>query len=192
MHAWWMVAAWIILAGVRLDQTDNRGIVGSKHDFSDQMLSSGEICRPCHHPHTTQGPSALWEPTVAPSPTLPLYTSLDRGLTSTDLMCLSCHDGAIAPRVGVGAVADDTKASPMFSATQVDVHGGGHPIGTSYPVAQEKYHARSRVLAEETIKLPEGRISCVSCHAPHNSVGGQGMLVMSNRGSQLCLSCHDL
>jgi predicted CXXCH cytochrome family protein len=38
------------------------------------------------------------------------------------------------------------------------------------------------------IWLFEGRVGCGSCHSPF--AGGEALLVMSNVGSRLCLSCH--
>jgi predicted CXXCH cytochrome family protein len=40
------------------------------------------------------------------------------------------------------------------------------------------------------VRLPDGRIECVSCHDPHNTAGIDKLLVMSNRRSALCLTCH--
>jgi predicted CXXCH cytochrome family protein len=40
------------------------------------------------------------------------------------------------------------------------------------------------------VRLPDGRVECVSCHDPHNQSGTQAMLAVSNRRSALCLTCH--
>ncbi len=65
-----------------------------------------------------------------------------------------------------------------------------HPIGVSYPAGRRGFRPMAFVQAEGKIRLPQGRIECVSCHDPHNASGAAKMLVMSNRRSALCLSCH--
>ena len=46
--------------------------------------------------------------------------------------------------------------------------------------------------ADGAVKLPDGRIQCISCHDPHNTGRHAGMLVKSDHRSNLCLTCHRL
>ncbi len=84
-------------------------IVGSKHDFSQQSWSEGEICKPCHTPHNaiaTNLSGRLWNHTLSTA-TYRLHTThvngLDPGVAGSQLdmdrvsnLCLSCHDGTVA------------------------------------------------------------------------------------------------
>lgn len=88
--------------------------------------------------------------------------------------CLSCHDGTVAQAAG----HDATPAS------------GEHPVGNNYPAP---LRARRQNLVPATdldarIHLPDGRVSCTSCHSLYSR--HEGLLVMPNDGSALCLSCH--
>ena len=105
---------------------------------------------------------------------------LQRELDPYSVQCLGCHmENGDAPRVNV-----DTRG--------VLRHSGGinHPIGADYARASRSglYRAASQLRAG--IHLPEGKVSCVSCHTGYSKQ--HGALVMSNSGSALCLECHDL
>lgn len=105
---------------------------------------------------------------------------LKRELDPYSIQCLDCHvSSGDAPRVRVDSGG-------------VLRHTGGvnHPIGIDYEKASRSglYKAFSRL--HNDIKLPDGKVSCVSCHAGYSKQ--HGALVMSNRGSALCLECHDL
>jgi predicted CXXCH cytochrome family protein len=41
-----------------------------------------------------------------------------------------------------------------------------------------------------SIRLPDGVVSCVSCHESYSE--RHGALVMANDRSQICYGCHDL
>lgn len=96
------------------------------------------------------------------------------------IACLSCHDGTVS--------IDVIKSA---SASGFVSHGKGasHPIGTDYgKVAQldMSYYPPAQLPSE--IHLPDGKLGCTSCHAPYKEK--HGSLVMKNRRSRLCLSCH--
>lgn len=105
---------------------------------------------------------------------------MERELDPYSLKCIECHmSNGDAPQVNV-----DSRGLLR--------HTGGinHPIGSNYEKASRSglYKAFSQLNAG--IKLPKGRVSCVSCHLGYNKK--HGALVMSNKGSALCLECHDL
>ena len=107
-------------------------------------------------------------------------TQLKRELDTYSVQCLSCHtDNGDAPQVKV-----DNRG--------VLRHSGGinHPVGADYDKASRTglYKAASQLRAG--IHLPQGKVSCVSCHVGYSKK--HGSLVMSNKGSALCLECHDL
>jgi len=89
--------------------------------------------------------------------------------------CLSCHDGTISK-------------SPQVEVRRgVWQHGMGmsHPIGVDYPYSQDFAYPES--LPKE-IQLFDGRIGCLSCHEIYSKENN--LLVMNNKRSRLCLSCH--
>ena len=89
--------------------------------------------------------------------------------------CLSCHDGTIS------------KAPQVEVKQGVWQHGIGmsHPVGVEYPRFGDFTYPES--LPEE-VRLFDGRIGCLSCHEIYTEE--KNMLVMNNRGSRLCLTCH--
>ena len=102
-------------------------------------------------------------------------------IDALSLQCMGCHIGqtdAGGVRVGrTGIVTHNTG-------------GANHPIGIPYPLFGGNSGFRPRDALPKTIWLPDGKLSCVSCHEPYKKVHGQ--LVISNNGSALCMQCHDL
>jgi predicted CXXCH cytochrome family protein len=89
--------------------------------------------------------------------------------------CVSCHDGVIGKNVQF-CIGECNSEYP-------------HPVLRRYPPpGKEHLFAPAAVVAAKGIKLPEGRTACVSCHDLANKE--KYNLVMDNRGSRLCLSCH--
>ncbi|MCA9254392.1 MAG: cytochrome c3 family protein [Phycisphaerales bacterium] len=167
------------------------GLIGSKHDFSQSLDHSRDLCTPCHTPHVAPGRAPLLDKRPQASGRFRPYDAAGTELDATSMLCLSCHDGVIAPDVFTSAHgtqwARQTNRSPFGNGGAT-----GHPIGIRYPTSSPTYHSESSVVADGAIKLPEGRIQCISCHDPHNTGRHDGMLVKSNSGSRLCLSCHRL
>ncbi|MCF6280995.1 MAG: cytochrome c3 family protein [Candidatus Polarisedimenticolaceae bacterium] len=100
--------------------------------------------------------------------------------------CLSCHSD------GAGGFLVDVDMSGNVR------HNGSarvaHPIGVDYNLAmargierRSQFHPPAALNSK--ILLPNGMVSCVSCHEGYSDKHGQ--LVMSNAGSKLCLECHD-
>lgn len=167
------------------------GIVGSKHDFTDGGRLPGDLCTPCHTPHITARQAPLLSERVPGGTRLRPYQTPAGQLDAASLVCLTCHDGIIAPDVYAGPHAmrwsDRTGRVSPGSARLTS-----HPVGVLYPASDPSYHSPAAVTADGRIRLPGGRVQCTSCHDPHNTQGHPGMLVRSNERSRLCLSCHRL
>jgi predicted CXXCH cytochrome family protein len=108
--------------------------------------------------------------------------SMDRAAQS----CLACHDGVTASEaayqpaghLGPGGFAD---------------RGRNHPIGVNYPPAgthRVEVPLRPASLLPENVLLPNGKVSCVSCHDPYATTAKQ--LTVPIEESRLCMTCHQM
>lgn len=93
--------------------------------------------------------------------------------------CLGCHDGVSGMEAGSHAMRGDA----LLGAQE-------HPIGV--PMIQtERTRGGDFRLAhsiDKRLRLFDGVIGCGTCHSPYSREASQ--LVISNRGSKLCLNCH--
>jgi predicted CXXCH cytochrome family protein len=181
-------------------------ISGSAHDFSRESWAEGQICLPCHTPHFATGDddAPLWnhETTTA---TYTLYNrgSLDattgqpRGVSK---LCLSCHDGTVAIDSFGG------RSGSIFIDS--DFHLGSdlsddHPIsfifddalatedGELFPPSSTPSGIPGSNGTIQTDMLVNDSLECSSCHDVHNANDFDELLVKSNDGSALCLTCHN-
>ncbi len=100
--------------------------------------------------------------------------------------CLTCHDGSLAKDEG-SAIIERTAG--------IWRHGGqsnrsSHPLGVSYSRAHARKPHAYRPMAElpRTVRLPGGKVECVSCHNLYAK--DECLLAVSNERSRLCLTCH--
>jgi len=104
-------------------------------------------------------------------------------LDSFSADCLCCHDGA-----GAVSVSVDWRNNPAHLTSLRRPSGSDHPIGMDY----ESYVSQGRdyksVGLNTKMVFVNGKVGCLTCHNPLNPE--KGHLVMSDRGSALCLSCH--
>lgn len=172
-----------------------RGVVGSPHDFTDVVGRFGSACNACHVPHVQAVRVSTSQP--ASQPAVELYRMGGQRKVfvpgrytpgPTSLVCLGCHDGTVATSTIGSAHAMLAGVREGFKVPDGFVWRD-HPIGVPYPSGRRDYHPEGFVLAKK-IRLPQGRIECISCHDPHNGAGQESMLVSSNRRSALCLTCH--
>jgi predicted CXXCH cytochrome family protein len=172
----------------------HRGVIGSKHDFTDSSGRFGNACNACHIPHV----QAI-RPTTRPStqPAVEMFRIAGQRKVfvpgrytpgPTSLICLGCHDGTVATSAIGSSHAMLATVREGFNVPDGFVWRD-HPIGIAYPSDRREYHPEAFAVAKN-IRLPEGRIECISCHDPHNELGIDGMLQVSNRRSALCLTCH--
>ncbi len=102
--------------------------------------------------------------------------------------CLSCHDGSLASQATVHA------GEWVHQESLIGNDMGSHPIGIDYESARLDHSHRTDLvpigLVDPRIKFFNGKVGCGSCHDPYSNI--EQDLVMSNRGSKLCLACHAL
>lgn len=194
------------IAARKATQDYTSGVIGGPHDFSHRTGGQSNVCAACHIPHVqrvrvsppqedadssrgesqdddvflelyrVEGQRATFEPDrYTPGP--------------TSLICLGCHDGTMASSTIGSAHAMLAGVREGFNVPDGFVWRD-HPIGVPYPRGDREYRPFGQVVAGGAVRMPQDRVECISCHDPHNAAGVDKMLVMSNRRSALCLSCH--
>ncbi len=134
------------------------------------------FCSLCHSEETL---GAAWKHQTAIPYAHPygklVETSEGSLLDKFSAECLSCHDGTIS------------KAPQVEVRQGVWRHGIGmsHPVGVGYPRSGDFAYPES--LPKE-VRLFDGKVGCLSCHEIYAEE--KDMLVMNNKGSRLCLTCH--
>ncbi len=187
-------------AGI-LAKTRPPGMVDSQHDFSWWNVSKTEICIVCHTPHNARTDvenAPLWNHRLSRA-TYTLYSSptIDSNMDIPDgasKLCLSCHDGT----VGLTGFGNNLPAGYINTTggTNLNIQ---HPVSFVYSndlvekdgFLNNPYTTPSglgKTISEDM--LFQGRLQCNSCHDVHNKSGLEKLLVKSNAGDALCLTCH--
>jgi predicted CXXCH cytochrome family protein len=156
----------------------------SAFESQNSPSSAREFCLQCHSGRRPTLGDMHIEPSWQAHLRWPNRASVRVGPPGSEVQggtrsCLSCHDGNIATDAG------ETSRGTGGSSR-------GHPVDVPYRVIGG-WTARSLVpigALDPRIRLPGGRVGCESCHSRFST--REKLLVMSNVGSQLCLSCHDL
>lgn len=107
--------------------------------------------------------------------------AMDPRLDPYSRQCMACHGGK-----GDGD-------APSVDRNMVVRHGAtslNHPIGASYAKAAKFGGYRQIAQISKKILLPNGLVSCVSCHEGYSKTHGK--LVIPRAKSALCFECHDL
>ncbi|MBL8747073.1 MAG: hypothetical protein JNK58_12055 [Phycisphaerae bacterium] len=100
-------------------------------------------------------------------------------LDSESRSCLACHDGS----AGVDAGSHRMGAGGHYSDND-------HPIGVPMRATSRTKNGDFALARnpDPRVRLFGGSIGCGSCHSVYSREPAR--LVMSNRGSRLCLGCH--
>lgn len=177
-------------------------IIDSKHNLSTsgpgeiRALVEDRICIFCHTPHNATPYTPLWNKNLEPR-TYTLYhsstlASSPQQPSGPTRLCLSCHDGTIA----LGKVlqpAEDILMSMEITANRRSYIGTN--ISDDHPVSFNYYEALPNPELAPSIpsglkSYGDGNVHCTTCHDPHDDTFGM-FLVMDNRFSSLCTTCHD-
>jgi len=171
-------------------------IENTPHDLS--AISGGNTCGFCHTPHSAVSGTPLWNHKLSDA-VYSIYrsSSLEANVgqpTGSSKLCLSCHDGTIALTETISSgPTGGAYIEPGASNLGTDL-SDDHPISFVYSsaLAVEDTQLRSPLSLPEQLKLDKtGELQCTTCHDPHNNQYGN-FLVMDNRKSGLCESCHNL
>ncbi len=181
-------------------------MMDTKHNLSvtgpGPIQAQGEtrICIFCHTPHNATPDSPLWnrelEPqvyTVYASPTLGAGV-LPQPSGPTKL-CLSCHDGTVAmgavlnPPGGIAMAGADSLPPGSLSDFGLDL-SGHHPVSFSYNASLPNLELQP-LPPDDLVFGGADELHCSTCHDPHRNDFGR-FLVKDNRGSALCITCHQV
>lgn len=184
-------------------------ITGSEHDFSGETWNtSGEICIVCHTPHNAGSTLApLWDHSVTTAAfTTYSSPSLDATVGSpsaSSKACLSCHDGTVAIDAFGGSTGSTFLTGSDLLGTDLS---NDHPVSFTYNAQLATDDGSLFDPTIETVAALDGRtidagmligskVECSSCHDVHadkgDSATAEGLLLVNNAASALCLTCHD-
>ena len=181
-----------------------KSIVDSMHNLSAsgpgpvKATTQTEICIFCHTPHNARPDIPyLWnrqDPAEAYTPYASSTLKAAVGQpTGTSRLCLSCHDGTIAPGAVLSQTTAITFAASMTGRSSIlgTNLADDHPVSFDYSAAASaNSQLASAASLPSVVRLDStGQMQCTSCHNPHNDQYGK-FLVVSNLASGLCISCH--
>ncbi len=165
-------------------------------------------CQFCHAPHSgiDQPPTGmpLWSQKLSTESNYTLYTSptlvnqeLEPTLGSASNLCLSCHDGTVAPGTNVPYTGLQMNGTMNSQDLFIGTLQGIHPFNFKLPLNCTNDNLLSSLCSGTTgnpaVQLINGNVQCNSCHNPHvQSIDpiAQNFLVMNNADSAMCLACH--
>jgi hypothetical protein len=198
--------------------TPGTGVVGSKHDINLTSGltadSQGRVCAFCHTPHhalSAGGQYApLWSHNLTGLTLVTPYASAtfdgDRNtavdpLVGPSRLCMSCHDGVVAPDQHYGALFAGTSPTGRFandSFGDIAVGKGGdfsndHPIGFDVrdTLAYDSASATNHGIFNDIITSRTWTVAGVAGTRPISA----GMYSPTAGGAErimTCATCHDV
>lgn len=206
-----------VMAAAVLAAPAMAGLAGSRHDFTatggTPVTGVTEMCVTCHVPHRPLMNVPLWAHALSTysyqlyntnasynRPNSAAYDASPANLSgSRSRLCLSCHDGtvAVAGTTYIPATdshnilwSDGAATGGQGSANPNPGLKGSHPIAVNYATVRTNQPTEFKdITADPDVKLELSKVQCTSCHNPHNKFSN--MLVKSNAGSAVCLTCHN-
>jgi predicted CXXCH cytochrome family protein len=189
------------------------GDVLGVHDLSPSGASPvhGKLpgaCYYCHAPHSgIGGLTPLWNQKLSTHAYTPYTSTTANALesaqppqSSPSTLCLSCHDGTVAPGQTQAYGAIPTSGSMKTNDVLGTNLQSSHPFSLMLPLKDAPYLSASLASSGKTldktgaVKLINGNVECTTCHAAHRQAidpVSQNFLVMKSGGGALCLECHD-
>jgi predicted CXXCH cytochrome family protein len=167
----------------------------------------------CHAPHSGVNAGGglaqetpLWSQKLSSeAPNYTLFaaspnTTVQPILGADSSLCLSCHDGTVAP----GTLVPYGQVTLQGSMDSADVLGttlsSDHPFSFKLPLVTSGTTLSSSLSATPpttldttgAVKLINGNVECTSCHNPHvqNIDPANNFLVINNSTGALCTACH--
>ncbi len=157
---------------------------------SEQVADGQPFCAACHTDQDRSSAAAAHWLAVDVAHVRPGKNPSSRGgggrIDDDSARCLSCHDGVNASE------AQNMTAWNRSAAFNGPI-SGNHPIGVQYPSRPSRgveSGFRPAGLLPREVQLPNGVVSCVSCHNLYGRE--QHRLTVPLEGSELCFTCHDM
>ena len=192
-------------ADAQVPTTDVIGVHDMGPNGQSPIKGGLTTCEYCHAPHSAHPDlQPLWSQKLSTVTNYTLYSDpsmvnvvREPALGSASSLCLSCHDGTVAP--GQTSPYGAIKMSGAMNSQ--DVFGtdlqGVHPFNFQLPLQSAPNPlpglTSSGTTGNPAVKLINGNVQCTTCHEPHaqsiDPVAGD-FLVMNNANSALCLACH--
>ncbi len=215
IQPWFACVIILAFAGGLQAQQRFAGDVLGAHDLSpggQSPIKGGGLppCQYCHAPHSGTGKGPLWAQQhstqahkMYSSNTLPQFETLQQPTVgSPSSLCLSCHDGTVAPGTSVpyGTIKMQGKMNQIdiLDPTLSGNLQGSHPISfnklqDSPDLVQGLSTNHQTMDPQRKVHLVNGSVECESCHNPHvQNVDKVSLnfLVRESSSGQMCLACH--
>jgi predicted CXXCH cytochrome family protein len=207
-----LIACALLLAAVSAPAQTQEDVLGI-HNMGPGTPGpvSGPLpaCQYCHAPHSGLNSAALpnlplWSQKLSTQSNYTLYTSStlvnqvqEPTLGSASNLCLSCHDGTVAPGTNVPYVGLQMTGGMNSQDLFIGTLQGIHPFNFKLPLNCSNDNLQSNLCSGSTsnpaVQLIDGNVQCNSCHNPHvQNIDPveQNFLVVDNTNSALCLACH--
>ena len=193
-------------------------VVGTKHDLDATLDTPGQVCAFCHTPHGSNadvgallpGKAPLWNQTLSTNTTYGTYTSdtfdatdlaaITNSAYSQSLLCLSCHDGQVAPGSFYNEpnpVGNSSSLTALTGDSNVGTDlSNDHPVNFTYASSvtggDGELNPEAGIVAYLDTGAVGGRVQCSSCHDPHDDTQDLNVDFMraSLDQSALCVICH--
>jgi predicted CXXCH cytochrome family protein len=205
-----LLAAFVVLVFAGTLHAQFTGDVLGAHDLSpggQSPIKGGALppCQYCHAPHSGIPKGPLWAQAYS-SQTYSLYSSttttnqtlVQPPLGAPSSLCLSCHDGTVAPgqTVPYGMIQMQGKmnAQDVFGVSLQNSHPFSfNRIQDSADLVASLVASQQTADPLQKVTLINGNVECESCHNPHVQNGDPvslNFLVRDSSSGQMCLSCH--
>ena len=211
-----MFAVGFMFAGNSAEAT----VVGTAHDFSATGANgwggtSTQVCVYCHHPHQgggAAGAELLWNMS---SESLAAYATygtgggyitlngvpadVDAATAPRSFLCLTCHDGVIAPASLFAEPMDSAVGDDSVPIAPVGQYNLGITLEDDHPVniaLNDDPAIASEAIVNGPYPIFGGKIQCATCHDVHDGTATVGTGVAFMRSltwmdqSEICLVCH--
>jgi len=187
----------------------NLSVSGPGQAGVTRATSEERVCIFCHAPHHASTITPLWSRDLSSAAYTPYVSSTLKATskpgqpTGASRLCLSCHDGTIAPGMltggkliaGLPALTLDRRSN--LSTDLSDDHPISFPYASAITAAGGLRQPGELPLE---IALDNGRLECTACHDPHRDrfppadkpdQSGMFLVLDNNNRSALCTGCHN-
>ncbi|MEO5331411.1 MAG: cytochrome c3 family protein [Magnetococcus sp. YQC-5] len=158
---------------------------GTQIGLMRSLRRGGDFCRECHDDAffdkmPDRGASMVSSGHLDARSNQPVID-----LDAYSLQCMGCHEDKGGSTTQLLRVGLESSGIMRHMGTSLS-----HPIGRVYSKSITFGGYRPEHRLPSVVLLPDGKVSCVSCHEGYSKK--HGGLTVDNKGSALCLTCHDM